>query len=188
MPRWHRPIRLAVGCGLLAVVAVAPAARAQTQNLTLTMTSQNNSGITGTATFTDLGGGKTRVALQLSGAGSGPEPAHIHGGSCAQLDPTPAFTLTNVVNGSSTTDVESTLAQLTSRPYAVHVHKSQDELTVYVACADIAGSAQPATLPRSGDLGGPWPAAAAAAAGIALMAIGLGLRQRARPRTANRRQ
>ena len=187
MLRWYRPIGLAVGCGLLAVVAVASAALAQAQNLTLTLNSQNNSGITGTATLTDLGGGKTRVALQLSGAGSGPEPAHIHPGSCAQLDPTPAFTLTNVVNGSSTTDIDSSLAQLTSGSFAVHVHKSQDELTVYVACADITGSAQPATLPRSGDLGGPWPAQAAAATGIALIALGLGLRQLKRAGTSAKR-
>jgi hypothetical protein len=177
-----------VGCGLLAIVAAAPAASAQGQSLTLTMNSQNNSGITGTATLTDLGGGKTRVALQLSGAGSGPEPAHIHPGSCAQLDPTPAFTLTNVVNGTSTTDVDSSLEQLTSGSYAVHLHKSQDELTVYVACADIAGSAQPATLPRSGDLGGPWPAQAAGAAGIVLIGLGLWLRQRTRPAAGARRR
>ena len=188
MPRWHRPIGLAVACGLLAVVVVAPVADAQGQSLTLTMNSQNNSGITGMATLMDLGGGKTRVTLQLSGAGSGPEPAHIHPGSCAQLDPTPTFTLTNVTNGSTTTDVDGTLEQLMASPHAVHVHKSQDELTVYVACADITASAPPATLPRSGDLGGSEPAQAAVAAGLALIALGLAVRRFGHPGTFGRRR
>jgi hypothetical protein len=131
--------------------------------------------MTGTATVTDLGNGKTRVAIQVNGAGPGPEPAHIHPGTCAQLNPTPAFTLTSVTNGSSTTDVDSTLQQLLSSPFAVHMHKSQDELTVYVACADIVEAQnRPGTLPRSG--GGPdddWITPTAVLAGIALVAAGM---------------
>jgi hypothetical protein len=153
---------------------------AQGRSLTLNLAAQNNSGIAGTATFTDLGGGKTRVAIQVNGAGPGPEPAHIHPGTCAQLDPTPAFTLTNVTNGTSTTDVDSTLQQLTSQPYAIHMHKSLDELTVYVACADIVqGQNRPGTLPRSGE--GPVDDSVpmyAVLAGIALASTGFILRLR----------
>jgi LPXTG-motif cell wall-anchored protein len=164
----------------LFVFALPTTAAAQSQTLTLTMNAQNNSGISGTATFTDLGNGKTRVMMQVSGAGPGPEPAHIHPGSCAQLDPTPAFTLTSVTNGTSTTDVDSTLEELVNGHYAIHMHKSPDELTVYVACADIAQSAQPGALPNTGTLADDWSGAAAALAGVALLVAGLVLRRRAR--------
>lgn len=182
MKRWQWPA-IFVLSWLLFVLAVAPATvAAQAQSLTLTLQPQNNSGISGTATLTDLGGGKTRVEIQVTGSGAGSEPAHIHPGTCAQLNPTPAFTLTNVTNGSSTTDVDSSLQQLTSSPFAVHMHKSVDELTVYVACADIVQAQnRPGTLPRSG--GGPaddWVAAWAVLAGITLAVAGLVLRQRAR--------
>jgi hypothetical protein len=180
MKSWQWPTAVVLGCLFLVLGAMPATVGAQAQSLTLNLNAQNNSGISGTATFTDLGGGKTRVAIQVNGAGAGPEPAHIHPGSCAQLDPTPAFTLTNVTNGSSTTDVDSTLQQLTSQPYAVHMHKSQDELTVYVACADIVqGQNRPGTLPRSG--GGPVDDSTstyAVLAGIALVAGGFGLRLR----------
>ena len=131
--------------GLLLLLAALPfTVAAQAQNLTLTMNAQNNSGISGTATFSDLGGGKTRVMIQVSGAGAGPQPAHIHPGSCSQLDPTPSYTLSSVNNGQSTTDVDASLQQLLDGHYAVHMHKSQDELTVYVACADIVQTGRPA--------------------------------------------
>jgi hypothetical protein len=168
-----------VGLFLL-VFALPTTAAAQSQTLTLTMNAQNNSGISGTATFMDLGNGKTRVMMQVSGAGAGPQPAHIHPGSCAQLDPTPSFTLTSVTNGTSTTDVDSTLAELLDGNYAIHMHKSPDELTVYVACADIVRSAQPGALPNTGTLADDWSGAAAAAAGVGLVILGLVLRRRAR--------
>jgi hypothetical protein len=182
MTRWQWATGLALGCALFLGLTHVPLAGAQQQTVTVTLNSQNNSGITGTATLTDLGGGRTRVVIQASGAGAGPEPAHIHPGSCAQLDPTPAFALTNVTNGSSTTDVDGSLQQLTSGSYAVHMHKSQDELTVYVACGDIAGTAQPATLPRSGDLGD--VPAAAGLAGLGLVLVGLLARRAAATRRA----
>jgi Cu/Zn superoxide dismutase len=183
MTRLRALIVAALGLGLLTAAATAPLAGAQAAPLSLTLTTQNNSGITGTVTLTDLGGGKTRVATQVSGAGAGPEPSHIHPGSCAQLNPTPAYTLSNVVNGSSTTDIDASLETLTASPFAVHLHKSQDELTVYVACADIAGAARPATLPRTGDLGGSWTAGAAGLIGLSLALGGFALRRFAR-RTA----
>jgi hypothetical protein len=184
MARWYRFVLVFVGS--LVVAAVAPLAVAQNQSMSLTLTTQNNSGIGGTVMLADQGNGKTRVTIEATGAGAGPQPAHIHPGSCAQLDPAPRFALTSVVNGSSTTDVDTTLAQLMSQPSAVHMHKSVDELTVYVACADITASAagQPATLPRSGDLGGDLPAAIAGLVGLTLVVLGIGLRRKAGPRGA----
>jgi len=169
-----------VGLFLL-LFAVPMTAAAQSQTVTLTMNAQNNSGISGTSTFTDLGNGKTRVVMQVSGAGSGPEPAHIHPGSCADLDPTPVYTLTSVTNGASTTDVDSTLAELLDGHYAIHMHKSPDELTVYVACADIVRSAQPGALPNTGVLAQDWSGALVALAGIGLVLAGAVLSRRSRP-------
>ncbi|MBV9325496.1 MAG: hypothetical protein JO352_17115 [Chloroflexi bacterium] len=180
MTRLHMPTGIALA-GLLLLVAALPAtALAQAQPLTLTMNAQNNSGISGTATFTDMGNGQTRVVIQATGAGAGPEPAHIHPGSCDQLDPTPAYTLSSVVNGSSTTNVDTSLQQLLDGHYAVHMHKSQDELTVYVACADIVQSAnRPGALPNTGNLGDDWTGAVAIVAGLGLVGLGVGLRRRA---------
>jgi len=165
--------------GLLLLLAVLPTTvAAQSQNLTLTMNAQNNSGISGTATFNDLGGGKTRVMIQVSGAGAGPQPAHIHPGSCSQLDPTPAYTLSSVNNGQSTTDVDASLQQLLDGHYAVHMHKSQDELTVYVACADIVQTGRPGALPNTGTVADDWTAAAAVLLGFGLLGAGVVVQRR----------
>jgi Cu/Zn superoxide dismutase len=168
---------LGFGFALVMVLASAPNAIAQGQSVTLNLSSQNNSGISGAATLTEMSGGKLRVELRVNGAGAGPQPAHIHEGTCANLDPAPKFSLTPVTNGTSTTEVDASLQQLTSTPHAIHMHKSPDELPVYVACADIRTAAQPATLPRSG--GGPLGALAAGFAGLAIMAAGFALRRRA---------
>jgi LPXTG-motif cell wall-anchored protein len=168
----HRTI--AIGFGLvLGLLAVTTGAAAQEQSTTLQMVQQNNSGISGTATFTPAGGG-LRVEVKVTGAGAGPEPAHIHPGSCSQLDPTPQFTLTSVANGSSTTDIQTTMAALTSSPHAVHMHKSVDEVSVYVACADI----KPASLPRTGQSES-TTGLVSAATGLSLLGLGLLLRRRA---------
>ena len=158
----------AMVCGLgIALVGATTAAAAQAQPQTLQMTSQNNSGISGTATLTESGG-RTRVELKLTGAGAGPQPAHIHAGSCGQLDPTPVFTLQPVTSGASTTEVDATIAMLTQSPHAVHMHKSADELSVYVACADITVGA----LPRTGDADTPLTGMWMALAGLSSVALG----------------
>jgi LPXTG-motif cell wall-anchored protein len=174
-PQLQRAI--ALGCSvLIALLSGTTIAVAQEQPLRLQMTAQNNSGISGTATFTQSGG-SVRVDIAVTGAGAGPQPSHIHEGSCTQLNPTPQFSLLNVTNGASTTEVQATLQTLTSTPHAVHIHKSADELSVYVACADIA----PAALPRTGETDsakGPL----SALAGLSLLGLGLLLRRMAHSR------
>jgi Cu/Zn superoxide dismutase len=167
-----------LGLGLALVMAVGTASNvgAQGQSVTLNLDGQNNSGITGTATLTEVGGGKLRVELRATGAGAGPQPAHIHEGTCANLNPAPKFSLTSVTNGTSTTEVDGSLQQLTAAPHAIHLHKSPDELPVYVACADIRTAGQPATLPRSG-VAAPLTALAAGFAGLIVLAAGLALRR-----------
>jgi LPXTG-motif cell wall-anchored protein len=175
----QRQRTIAVGCGLaLALLGATTIAAAQEQSTTLQLVQQNNSGISGTATFTPSGGG-LKVELNVTGAGAGPQPAHIHPGSCAQLDPTPQFTLSSVANGSSTTDVQSTFQALAATPHAVHMHKSVDEVSVYVACADI----KPASLPRTGQAES-TTGMVSGAAGLSLLGLGLLLRRRAQRRSS----
>jgi CHRD domain len=120
----------------LALVFAAPAALAADNMVTVPFKAQNKSGETGTATLT-ADGNKTRVEIALSGAPATAQPAHVHDGSCANIDPKPKHPLTSVVNGKSTTTLDVPLAQLTGGNLAINVHKSAAELTTYVACGDI---------------------------------------------------
>ena len=181
MRRWQG-IALVLTLAVLAGLGSIPIVAAQGQTVTVELGSQNNSGVTGTATVTDIGGGKLRVEIRANGAGAGPQPAHIHEGTCAQLNAAPKFSLSNVVNGSSTTEVDGSLAALMSAPHAIHMHKSPDELAVYVACADVKVAGQPSTLPPAGEASSATGLAAGMAGiGLFLVALGHGLWRRARP-------
>jgi hypothetical protein len=127
-------------------------AAAQTAPVVINLSAQNNSGLSGTATLTDIGGGKTRVQLRITGP-EGDYPAHIHMGTCANLNPAPQYPLINVRDGQSTTDVDASLATIQQSPHAINLHKSAEEIATYVACGDIAvagastAPAAPATAP-----------------------------------------
>jgi hypothetical protein len=98
---------------------------------------QNGSGESGTVTLTPVGD-KTRVDLALVGAPADtPQPAHVHPGPCAKLDPKPKYPLAPVVDGFSTTTLDVPIGQLTSGDFAVNVHKSSSEIAKYVACGDL---------------------------------------------------
>ena len=105
--------------------------------LTLDLQEQNDSGITGTVAFTPTSDGKVEVEIELDGSEGGPHPAHIHPGSCADLDPVPKWPLRNVVDGKSKTTIDVDLSELTAQEYAVNVHDSRENLDLYVACADV---------------------------------------------------
>lgn len=107
--------------------------------VTVDLGEQNGSGQTGTATLTPMGDGKVRVTIELSNPPADPQPAHIHKGTCAELDPTPAFPLESVQGGASDTEVEVSLEDLQGAAYAVNVHKSETEAQTYVACGNITG-------------------------------------------------
>lgn len=90
-----------------------------------------------------------------------PHPAHIHSGTCEELGdvvhgledvtgealsgtpeatPQPANEgLPGDVLGRSRTVVDASLDDLLAEPHAVNVHKSADEIGVFVACANIEG-------------------------------------------------
>ena len=112
--------------------------KSKAKPVTVKMTEQNGSKETGSAKLTPEGADKTKVVISLKGAPKGTaQPAHIHEGSCANLNPKPKQGLTNVVNGKSTTTVPMSIEQLTGGDLAINVHKSTEDLKTYVSCGDI---------------------------------------------------
>jgi hypothetical protein len=106
--------------------------------VTVQMKAQNGSGENGTATLMQSGANVV-VKIALKGSVAGPQPAHVHMGTCAKLDPAPKYPLTNVVNGASTTTLKNMkLSSLQTGGYAINVHKSTTDLKTYVSCGNIA--------------------------------------------------
>ncbi len=89
-------------------------------------------------------------------------PAHVHVGSCSELDPNPAYPLNNVgprlndddempntedVKGSlsanpvmiSETEIDVNLDDLLEQAHAINVHASDQDIATYIACGDIGG-------------------------------------------------
>ncbi len=97
---------------------------------------QNDSGESGTAELRGEGG-QTIVEISLDGAPAAAQPAHIHKGTCANLDPEPAYALPNLVDGVAGDTVAVSLDELLDGEYAVNIHRSVDQADLYTACADI---------------------------------------------------
>jgi hypothetical protein len=108
--------------------------------VTVQLQEQNGSGESGTATLSDMGNGQTHVVVTMANAPTVAQPIHIHKGTCATLDPVPTYPLTSVANGQSDTTVAVSLDTLTAGTYAINVHKSATEASVYVACGNITAS------------------------------------------------
>jgi hypothetical protein len=109
---------------------------AETTTLKVSMMAQNGSKESGTATLTQQGK-NVQVAISLNNA-KGTQPAHIHKGTCAKLNPAPAYPLSNVVNGKSTSTVNNVdLDKLAAGGFAINVHKSANDLKTYVSCGDL---------------------------------------------------
>jgi Cu/Zn superoxide dismutase len=121
-------------CATLALAAVS--AIAADKPVTVSLSPQNASGETGTVTLTPQGD-KTQVVINVKGAPDAAQPAHIHDGSCASLDPKPRVPLQNVVSGKSTTTLDMKLDDIMSKGGAINVHKSAADVKTYVACGDL---------------------------------------------------
>ena len=142
-------IRLAVIASVLASFAFAAPVAAQTAMpgmpampapLTVQMTAQNGSGQDGTAVLTQTPGG-LQVVVSVKNGTAAAQPAHIHPGTCATLNPAPQYPLNSLTNGTSTTVLTGvTLAQLTAGTFAINVHKSTSDLGTYVSCGNIKAS------------------------------------------------
>jgi CHRD domain-containing protein len=132
---------------LVASAAAAPPVPAG--GVVVPIAQQSNSGQTGSATLTATADGKTQVVITLSGTPNGAdEPAHIHPGPCKTLNPKPAFPLSDVVDGKSTTVVNAPLASLQTGQFAINVHQSTTNIGTYVACGNIP-PATPANAPSN---------------------------------------
>jgi hypothetical protein len=142
---------------LLLFCLAGGAALAQQEQTMVVLNEQNNSGQSGTATFTlSDDGTSVTVEIDISGGSAVPQPAHIHIGSCEDLDPAPFYPLTSVVNGKSVTVItEADVVDLdyeVSNQFAINVHKSAAEASVYVACGNIheATTVGGVGMPRTG--------------------------------------
>ena len=113
-------------------------ASAEIDHRVFAIAAQNGSGEAGTVTLTALGD-KTRVEVALiNSPGDTPQPAHIHEGSCAKLNPKPKYPLVVLVDGVSTSMVAVPMKDLVAGGFAVNVHKSTSDIPTYVACGDLS--------------------------------------------------
>lgn len=101
------------------------------------LAAQNGSGETGAVGLTPSGSKTIVTVLIVGGPATTPQPAHVHVGPCAKLDPVPKYPLTPVVDGVSVTTLDIPIATLTNGTFAVNVHKSVPEIKTYVACGDL---------------------------------------------------
>ncbi|MBC5806202.1 MAG: hypothetical protein DLM53_08820 [Candidatus Eremiobacter antarcticus] len=114
-----------------------------TSAVTAILNAQNNSGEVGTVNLSATADNQTIVLINVTGMpASATQPAHIHQGTCAHLDPAPKYALNPVVNGTSSTTVNASLNELMSGSYAVNIHQSAEKANVYVSCADLSKSAR----------------------------------------------
>jgi hypothetical protein len=107
------------------------------EQLTVPLAELVGSGQSGTATLTPDGDGALTVVIQVGNPSKADQPAHIHPGTCGDLDPLPAYPLEPVTAGSSTTRISASLGALRSGRFAVNVHLSEEEIRTSVACGDI---------------------------------------------------
>jgi hypothetical protein len=112
---------------------------AATGEITIDLAESMGSGQSGSATLTDAGG-QTFVSIEIfDDPLSGSQPAHIHEGTCEELNPTPAFGLENVTGGVSDSTIDVGLETLTSGTYAINLHMSDADIETYVSCGNIEG-------------------------------------------------
>ncbi|MDB5040732.1 MAG: hypothetical protein JWN27_1458 [Candidatus Eremiobacteraeota bacterium] len=133
--------RIVLALGACSLLAFALPASAADPARVYAVVAQNGSGEAGTVTLTPVGE-KTRVDVALVGAPAGiAQPAHLHLGPCAKLDPKPKYPLTTVMEGVSSTTLDMPMSTLTAGDLAVNVHKSTTEVAAYVACGDLTKKA-----------------------------------------------
>ena len=132
-----RAAGLAALAGALALAGCGGGGGGGASELTLDLVEQNASGQSGTVTLSNQGDGTQVVIESFSPFGRDAQPAHIHKGTCANLDPEPAYALPNLVDGVSGDTVAVSLDELLDGEYAVNIHRSVDQADLYTACADI---------------------------------------------------
>jgi hypothetical protein len=124
---------------VLGLLVTLPSSVPAADSVKVTLSPQGGSGESGTATLTREGDKQTKVVLSVKGAPDSAQPVHIHKGSCANLDPKPAFPLSPLSGGKSETVVNASLADLEKGGYAINGHKSAQDLKTYVFCGEVKG-------------------------------------------------
>jgi hypothetical protein len=139
---------------LLLVVAASSACSGPAPSRTIQLVTLNGSGVTGSVTLIDEGPKRTNVVIDVQPAGNLDMPAHIHPGTCDELVPQPRYPLRNVANGHSDTVVPASLDELMAGDLAVNLHRSNEEMSTYTACADLAplGNQGNGSQPSSGPI------------------------------------
>jgi hypothetical protein len=123
---------------VLILVAASPGIiSARSKHITVVMQALNGSNQSGTATIARASGGNLTVHIALTGEPAGvSEPAHIHPGTCANLNPIPKVVLSPVVDGNSVSTIPAPTSTPGARAIVVHKGSGADE-KIYVACGDI---------------------------------------------------
>ncbi len=134
------PVLAQYGAAPTETSAAQPGPSATADSQIFNIAALHGSNESGTVTLGPSGAGKTVVSVDITGAPAEAQPAHIHKGTCANLDPAPAYPLNNVVKGHSKTVVNVPLASLTAGGFAVNVHQSLTDLKDYVACGDLTSA------------------------------------------------
>jgi hypothetical protein len=128
----------AVLAAAFALPAAAGAEMTMPSGHVYALKAENGSGEYGTFALKPHGE-KTTVEVHLLGAPAGvAQPAHLHPGTCAKLNPAPKYPLKSLVNGISETSIDVPMATLLSEHLALNVHKSAADLPTYVACGNVA--------------------------------------------------
>jgi hypothetical protein len=128
---------LALAALTLALAACGGDAVAGDDSVRVSLGELTGSGQSGSATLTPAGDGRTRVVIEVGSPPRHAQPAHIHPGTCGDLDPLPAYPLTPLQSGGSETTVSASLDDLRTGAFAVNVHLSEEEIRTSVACGDI---------------------------------------------------
>lgn len=128
-----------IALGVAVISLAGCASMSENRPTTIKLDAQSDSGQNGTAILTPLAGGKTEITIKVANPPSAiAQPAHVHEGTCANLNKAPKYPLTSVINGTSTTVVNVDLETMMKTPHAINVHKSGPEAAIYVACGNIA--------------------------------------------------
>ena len=94
-------------------------------------------------------GTQTEVIISIAPGPAGiGQPVHVHEGMCPGVGAV-AFPLTNVVDGTSTTVLDAPLPSVVTGTRSINVHKSQDEIQVYVSCGNISTAQEPSPTPTT---------------------------------------
>ncbi|MEE8046310.1 MAG: plastocyanin/azurin family copper-binding protein [Dehalococcoidia bacterium] len=129
-------IGLYTSCGDIHASTASAMMGVSADPVVLTVSELNSSGQLGSVTLTPKGT-KTTVDVAITAGAAGiDQPSHIHTGTCDDLGGV-TYPLTSLGAGVSTTVVDASISSLLSGRFAVNIHKSGPEVSVYVACGDL---------------------------------------------------